>query len=258
LQLRYERHVGVERPPLRWVYREELRRIRRYETHVASAFDHLTVVSEVDRRYLPSRNVTVVPLGVDADVFRPLPALRRPAPTVVFSGRLGYAPNADAAVWLVEEILPRIHAARPDVQLVLAGADPSAPVRALARRPGVVLTGRVSSMPHALNVATVAVAPLRSGSGMQNKVLEAMACALPVVTTHRAFEGIQGQPGRDLIVADSPTQIADAVVALLADPARAESIGQAARETVRRHHSWEASAARLEEIWQAVASGANE
>jgi len=109
----------------------------------------------------------------------------RPPARIVFAGNLGYFPNVDAAAWLARDILPRLRAARADVELRLVGARPARAIRALASEPGVSLAASVPAMAPELAAATVALIPLRAGSGLQNKVLEAMSVGTPVVATPR-------------------------------------------------------------------------
>ena len=251
MQLRMARYVASERPPKRWLYREELRRIRPYERRVVAEFDHVLVVSEQDKEFLPGDHVTVLPNGVDTDEFAPQPERGR-SETLVFSGNMHYEPNIHSVTWFAERCLPRIRAAVPNATLVVAGADPHPAVAALAGKPGVRVTGFVPSMPDALNEAAVAVAPMRSGSGIQNKVLEAMACGLPVVASSLALGGIGARAGEQIVVADDAEETAAAVVALLRDRERAESIGERARDYVVREHSWERAGEEVEEIYERV------
>lgn len=254
LVLRLEHYVQVATPPKRWVYAEELRRMREYEPAVARRADHVIVVSERDRPYFPGADVTVVENGVDTELFAPDPARRR-ADAIVFSGNMGYEPNVDAARWFVAECFGRIRAQVPTATLSIVGARPTRAVRELADRPGVAVTGFVDSMPAALNEATVAVAPLRSGSGIQNKILEAMACGLSIVATPTAVGAIDAHHGRDIVVAEGAESFADAVVRVLRDASLREALARNARTRVVESYSWARGAERVEEIWNAAVSG---
>jgi polysaccharide biosynthesis protein PslH len=211
------------------------------------------VVSESERAALPAGgNVQIVPNGVDTEAFA-FDARARPPARLVFGGNLGYFPNADAAEWLARDILPRVRAARPDAELRLVGARPAAAVRALGARPGVAVVGAVPAMAPELAAATVAVVPLRAGSGLQNKVLEAMAVGTPVVATRLAAAGLVVAPGEHLLVADDAAGLAAGVLALLGDPARARAMAHAARALVLARYRWESSAAAVEAAWTAAA-----
>jgi glycosyltransferase involved in cell wall biosynthesis len=224
--------------------------MRRYEPAIARRADHVIVVSERDRERLPCDHVTVIENGVDTDVFFPVPERRR-ANALVFSGNMGYEPNVDAAVWLVERCLPLVRARIPDVSLDIVGARPARAVRRLASR-GATVTGPVDSMPAALNEASVAVVPLRSGSGIQNKILEAMACGLPVVTTSVGLGTIDATPGVELLVADGEAEFAEAIVRLLRDPTLRAELGRRARERVVAGYSWDRGAELVEQIYRDV------
>ena len=251
MQLRMERNAALERPPKRWLFQEELRRVRRYEPELVNRFDHVIVVAERDREPLPPGPISVVPNGVDADAFAPRPELRRRA-SLVFSGNMSYEPNVHAVTWFVERCWARVRAAVPHASFTIAGSRPARAVRELEREPGVHVTGFVDSMPDALNAASLAVAPLRSGTGIQNKILEAMACGLPVVTTPLGLGDIAARDGFDVAVADAEDEFAAAVIRLLRDADAAAEMGARAREFVVRRHSWEHAADEVDAIYDAV------
>jgi glycosyltransferase involved in cell wall biosynthesis len=209
-------------------------------------------VSEAERAALggPSA-VRVVPNGVDVGTFAWAEDARPPA-RLVFGGNLGYFPNVDAAVWVARDILPRVRVAVPHAELRLVGARPARAVRALRARPGVSLAASVPAMAPELAAATVALVPLRAGSGLQNKVLEAMAVGTPVVATPRAVAGLDLRAGEHALVADDAAGLAAAVVALVRDPVRARTLARAARALVERRYRWEDSAAGVEAAWQAA------
>lgn len=172
---------------------------------------------------------------------------------VVFVGNLGYFPNVDAALWFAQETLPLL--ARP-THLELVGMRP-APVlqRLAATNDRVHLVGPVAEVQTHYSRAAVAIAPLRSGSGQQLKILEAMAMGTPVVATSMASAGIDALPGEHLLVADQPADLARQIERLLRSPSLAASLAYAARALIERRYSWEASALALERLWlQAAAS----
>jgi len=157
-------------------------------------------------------------------------------------------------VWLGRDILPLIRKARSDVELRLVGARPASAVRALASGERVSLAAGVAAMAPELAAATVAVIPLRAGSGLQNKVLEAMAVGTPVVATPQAVGGLDVHPGEHLLVAEDADGLAAATVALLRDPDRARGLARAARMLVEQRYRWEDSAAGVEAAWRAAAA----
>jgi sugar transferase (PEP-CTERM/EpsH1 system associated) len=254
LSANFARRARHERGPLALVSRCEARRLARFETALLGRVHAGLVVSEAERAELHGDNVRVVPNGVDVDAFRYRENGRPPA-RVLFAGNLGYFPNVDAVRWLVGDIFPRVRTARPDAELRLVGARPARAVQTLARAAGVSLAADVSAMPPELGAATVAVIPMRAGSGLQNKVLEAMAVGTPVVTTPRAIAALAVRPGEDVLVAEDAAGIAAAVVDLLRDPERARAMARAARAVVERRYRWEDCAAGVEAAWESAVRG---
>ncbi len=207
----------VTRPPKRWVYRREARVLSAFETRATERAVTTLVINEKERAVLsamaPAADVRVLPNGVDIDDFRPAgPA--PPSRTVVFCGVMNYAPNEAGASWLVTEVWPAVVARHPDALLEIVGSQPSAVVRALAA-PGVTVTGAVPHTRDYLWRAAVSVAPLHTARGLQNKVLEALAAGVPVVTTTAVCEGLPDGVGQGCTVADAADQFAAGIVRLL-------------------------------------------
>jgi len=239
---------GVLGPVAAW----EATRLARFERHLIERTARSLVVSAAERAALGDDPRTVIVAnGVDTDAFA-FHDGPRPAARLLFFGNLGYFPNVDAVRWLVSDIFPRVRAAVPDAELRLAGARPARVVRALARRPGVSLAAGVPAMAPEVAGATVALVPMRAGSGLQNKVLEAMAAGTPVVATPPAIAALDVRPGEHLLVAEDGPAVAAATVALLRDPARARAMATAARALVERRYSWEDSARAVEAAWEAA------
>lgn len=253
MQLNFARRVTKERPPKQWIFQEELRRVTAYERQMCDFFDHLIVVSDLDRDYIPG-NVHVIPNGVDTDHFIAAPHLPVD-PVLVFSGNMGYAPNIHAITWFIEHCFDRIRAEVPGAHLVVAGANPSKEIQAFATIPGVTVTGFVESMVNTLHKARLAIAPMQTGSGVQNKILEAMACELPVVTTRLGLGSLKAVAERDIVVAEDPTTFADQVIELLKNATYSKALGRHAREFVLRHHSWDNAADQVEEVYGLVLGG---
>ncbi|MFL6862294.1 MAG: TIGR03087 family PEP-CTERM/XrtA system glycosyltransferase [Allosphingosinicella sp.] len=225
------------------LYRREAALLFAFEREVAARASVSLFVSEAEaalfraRAGLPAADIRALQNGVDLDRFRPGAAApaEAPRPLIVFTGQMDYPPNVEAVRGFVAGVLPLL----PGATFAIVGRGPTEAVRALASD-RVIVTGEVADVRPWLAAADVVVAPLRIARGVQNKVLEAMAMARPVVATPAAFEGIEAEPGRDLILADSPEAQAEAIARLLADPARAAALGAAARRQIERTYAWDA------------------
>jgi glycosyltransferase involved in cell wall biosynthesis len=167
---------------------------------------------------------------------------------------MSFGPNIAAARWFATDVLPRLRSRCPDAHFTIVGRDPDPSVLALASAPGVTVTGRVDDVRPYLARAAVVVAPLVSGSGIKNKVLEALAMGRPVVATPLAVEGLVATAGEDLVVASGADGVADAVADLLADEPRADAIAAAGRRLVERRYSWRAAADRYAALYAELAA----
>jgi sugar transferase (PEP-CTERM/EpsH1 system associated) len=239
----------------RLLARAELAPTRRYEERLVRDFDRVLVSADRERQgwAAPDGGAAIVTLanGVDPAHFAPRPDARQPA-TLVFAGRLAYHANQAAVRRLLESIMPGVWAARPETRLAIVGADPSARLRAWVRRAGprVTLTGTVPDLRPFLARAAVSVNPLPYAVGIQNKLLEAMAMATPVVASPAAAAGLQAEAGRELLVEEEPGRFVAAVLHLLDDPSAAARIGAAGRRYVGDRHGWPQAAARLEMVYR--------
>ncbi|MFZ0791480.1 MAG: TIGR03087 family PEP-CTERM/XrtA system glycosyltransferase, partial [Chromatiaceae bacterium] len=238
--------------PLNWVYRRESHRLAAYERAVAREFDVSLFVSEQEAALFRSRlgsggaRVTHIRNGVDCDYFNPENAGSSPYPpgreVVVFTGAMDYWANADAVAWFAKEVWPRVRSSRPNTLFVVVGSNPGPAVAALAGA-DLMVTGRVPDVRPYLRHALVVVAPLRIARGIQNKVLEGMAMARPVVVTAMALEGIGAAHGSEVLVANDAESFAAAVLAVLDGQHRA--LGERARRWVARDFSWSEASRRL-------------
>ena len=224
------------------------RRVRAHERRHYPRCHAVAVVSpgeaERTQAVAPGARVAVVANGVDAG---PEPERRPdPRPTIAFHGRYGTRANAEAARFVATEVLPELRRLVPDVRLLLIGSDVGPDVAALAGD-AVEVTGPVDDVRAALGRAHVYVAGMVSGTGIKNKVLEAMAAALPVVATPLALDGIGEGPG--VVAAPTSVALAEAAVSLLADPELAAQTGRAGRARVVAEHGWDRSAAAIERLW---------
>jgi len=237
----------------RFVTRFELERTRLTEGKLIGEFDHVLVTSETDKKALlelalPSINpapISVLSNGVDLEYFHPNLDVQRDAETLVFSGKMSYHANISMVNYLAAEIMPRIWQKRPSVQLMIVGKDPTAEIRALSVDPRITVTGTVNDIRPFLWKATVAVVPLVYGAGIQNKILEAMACGTPVVTTSRTLSSLNAIPNEDVLVADDAEKFSQNILKLLDDPKFQFKISTAGTDYARKSHSWKVMAEAL-------------
>jgi polysaccharide biosynthesis protein PslH len=242
---------------LHWlVHTHEALRVRAIERKIARRADLSLFVTEAETALFRAQagpiDADVRPLsnGIDLAFYDPragfAPLAPPPSgPLLVFTGQMSYRPNIEGVTAFADQVLPLVRRALPDAQFAIVGRGATAEVTALAERPGVIVTGEVPDVRPWLAAAAVVVAPLAIARGVQNKVLEAMAMARPVVASPGAFCGIDAEPGRDLIVADEPEEQAAAILALIADPKRAAAMGEAARRRMEEGYSWDARLAPL-------------
>jgi polysaccharide biosynthesis protein PslH len=237
--------------PASWVYSIEGHKLQRAETRLAAAFDVCTCTTRGELETLASfaaaRHLAWFPNGVDAEYFQPTGVPYDPD-TICFTGRMDYYPNQQSMLEFCRDTLPLVRAVRPTTRLKIVGADPPGSIRALAAIPGVTVTGTVADIRPHLESAAVSVAPLRIARGTQNKILESMAMAVPVVSTALAARGVDAVPGEHLLTADRPPDSADAILRLLRDHACRDRLGRAARARVQTHHDWGASMRTLDGI----------
>jgi sugar transferase (PEP-CTERM/EpsH1 system associated) len=253
---KWTQYAPTQRWPLSWVYAREGRRLAEWEARVAQDFDATLLVSHDEATLLQQRvpaarhKIGAFENGVDAEYFSPARDYPNPyppdVPGVVFTGAMDYWPNVDAVTWFAERIFPAVRDAVPAVQFAIVGSRPTEAVRALARQPGVVVTGGVPDVRPWLAHAACAVAPLRIARGVQNKVLEAMAMARPVVTTPQAAEGIRAEAGRDFQrVADEPAFAATVIAQL-----RARGSNPAARACILAGYDWTRNVAVVDSLFE--------
>ncbi len=233
-------------------YRLEACKLRQYEKKVAQKFDYCTLTTEGEldefRKLEVDRPHTVIPNGVDASYFQPTSRNGAAKTAIIFLGRMDYFPNIDGIVYFAKSILPRIRTRIPEAQLRIIGSDPAPEVRRLSEAGGVVVTGHVPDVRPYLRDAAVSIAPLRMARGTQNKILESMAMAIPVVATRQAAKGVQGIPDKHLLVGDNDESFANQVIRVLENPNLQEYLSNAGRKRVEEAHAWPASMTLLDQV----------
>jgi glycosyltransferase involved in cell wall biosynthesis len=244
-------------PLVRRVYDMELARVSAYERSVAQRAAGGVVITQLDRDAIGDARLAVIPQCVDTQKFAYHEGPRDNA-TLIFAGNMGYQPNVDAVTWFASECWPVLRTQRPELRFQIVGARPAPAVLALGRLPGVEVTGPVDSMVPYLQRATIAVNPIRCGSGMQNKLLEAMSAGVPVVTTEFANRGVGAVAGRDTQVGSNAKQLTTAVLALLADPEQRLRQARSAHLWVEATYGWAGHARALVEQYRRAISSVSQ
>jgi glycosyltransferase involved in cell wall biosynthesis len=193
----------------------------------------------------------VIPNGVDLSLFTPTDSPPAPEPALLFVGNYEYGPNVEAALWLAREIFPRVRAEVGGARLWLVGNGPPAEVQALAGS-AIAVTGRVPDVRPYYAQAAVFIAPLRTGAGIKNKVLEAAAMAKPLIVTPVAADGIGLVAGQQALYGQTAAELAAAAIRLLNNPDEGRALGAAARRLVESRFTWEGVADQYAALYAAL------
>lgn len=279
LALNLSRRADLDCTPKRILVRLEEKRVRRYEVDIMKSFDSGTVVANFDRDYLLNQdenlNLSVVPMGVDLnyfnnnivngdntaetdspstvqDEFDTDALVTGESKVLLFTGTMNYFPNSDAVIHFCKEILPLIQKQHPDASFYIVGNHPTNQVKQLEKQDGVVVTGYVPDIRPYFEKASIFVAPLRAGSGIQTKNLEAMAMQIPVVTTSIGAMGLEAEHEKEVLIADTPEHFAERVVDLIENPKRRKSVAKAGRKRVENSYDWSVLVEKLEQIYMQI------
>ena len=233
----------------RWYNQRESQILKPIEIERCSKADIVLVTSEREQQILqsllPQQLIVTVPNGVDTEMFQQRGNREEVSGRIVFTGAMNYYPNVNAVLFFAQHCWPLIQARVPDATWQIVGREPPAEISALARLPGVQVTGSVPDVRPYLTEAAVAVAPLQIGSGTRLKILEALAMGKAMVSTSIGCEGIAVVLGKHLLIADQPETFASAVVELLNDPTKRHKLGTAGRKLVETQYSWTQCSDRL-------------
>ncbi len=267
---KWKQYAKYTKWPFSWIYKLESKRLAQYEKKVAQIFHYSIFVSKKEAKlfYMQNpdiRNILAIPNGVDFDYFNPYhfstnnlsqpttQSTNRPInpstsyPMLLFTGAMDYYANVDGVVWFCKNIFPQLIKKFPELRFYIVGRNPASTIKEWANHQ-VIVTGYVEDIRPYYQMATIYVAPLRIARGIQNKILEAMAMAKPVVSTSKAFEGIEATPNKDLLLADSEKEFIEKITGLLQNPEKRKSLGISARQTVEKNYSWQYNLKILEEI----------
>jgi glycosyltransferase involved in cell wall biosynthesis len=235
------------------IYKLESQRLRKYEAIIANTFQHCILVSEKEtadftKLVCTGSNITPVMNGVDTDRFSYEP-VNYNRECLVFTGAMDYYANVEAVLYFVNCILPLIKEVVPSVKFYVVGSNPTPKILDLPSEfPNVTVTGYVDSVKSYVVNSAVFVAPMRIARGVQNKILEAMAMGVPVVTTSLGFEGLACLPGRDLYVEDQPERFASQVLRLMHDDELRNTTAAHALKTIKENYNWSDNLEKLTQV----------
>lgn len=252
LSMNAERRMDQAHGIWHFILHYEFKMLRSTEYNSFKIFDALTIISEPDCDAIPHKrngDIHVVPNGVDFDFFSPIEQPRQY--DIVFCGNMRYEPNVRAAQFLAEKIMPLVWQTHPNASLLLAGACPKAKVSKLASD-HITVIDSPEDIRKCYASARIFAAPMLTGSGLQNKLLEAMAMQMPCVTTSIANDSLHAEEGREVLVGDTAREFADHIVRLLDDEDLCRSIASNGNTFVHNTYSWELSCSKLESILQSV------
>lgn len=253
LSMNAERRMRMSRGLWHYIMHYEFKMLRSSEYNAFKIFDALTIISDIDCDAIPHmRNdeICVVPNGVDLEFFHPIECEK--SYSVAFCGNMSYEPNVHAARFLVREVMPLVWREFPDARVLIAGASPKPAVEQLAQDHRVTVSGYVDDIRQSYASAQLFCAPMLSGSGLQNKLLEAMSMQIPCVTTSLANNSLCAEPEKEVLVGDTAEQIADHIVRLLRDRELHSRIAGSGHHFVHSRYSWSAAGEQLQALLQEV------
>jgi len=246
-----ERRIEHAAVPLKWLFRMESKRLAQYERQVFDYFENHTIISGQDKAHIlhPKKNtITLIPNGVDHKFFEAVSMPQRY--TLVFTGNMSYPPNIEAAKYIRQEIFPLLNHPEKKINCLISGANPHHSLKKL-ESPDFHIGGWVEDIRESYCQSDIFIAPMLIGTGLQNKLLEAMAMGLPCITTSLANNALLAAPGKEILIADTPEAFAAQIFRLMDDPAYFQSIAQAGREFVRKNYQWQAANEKLIQLLKA-------
>ena len=242
-----KRRADIASPVTRPIYNMEYRRLTRYEAAIFDDFDVRTIISEPDRKLFPHEKrdeILIIPNGVDHDFFKPIE--REKLYDLVFTGNMSYPPNVNAVEYLADEIMPIVWKTLPDTKLYIAGATPDPKVKKAASDK-IIVSGWLDDIRDAYAQSRVFIAPMRIGTGLQNKLLEAMSMRLPAITSPLANASLGAKPDEEILIGSNAQEMAQHIITLLTDKEKSDRLAQAGFDFTNRVYDWGKATEKLEE-----------
>jgi len=233
---------------MKWFLKTETSRLKRYEHFIFEDFDNLSIISEQDKNLIvniKNDNIKVVPNGVDYQTYKFRDVKKEF--DLIFTGNMAYAPNVDSVLFLVNEVMPLVWKENKNVNLVIVGAEPGKKVMNL-KSEKVMVTGWVEDISDYYAKSKIFIAPMQIGTGLQNKLLEAMAMKLPCITSTLANNALGATHQKNILIGNNPAEYAQYVLSLLQDKELNYKLSEAGYHFVKEHYTWENSTKILEEL----------
>ncbi|PCJ27445.1 MAG: glycosyltransferase [Flavobacteriales bacterium] len=233
---------------LKWFLKTETIRLKRYEHFIFEDFDNHVIISEQDRRLIVNvnnDNVVVVPNGVDYDTYKHKELTKEY--DLIFTGNMAYPPNVDSVIYLVNNIMPLVWKEQPNIKLVIVGAQPSSKVLKLKSN-RVIVTGWVEDISQYYSKSKIFVAPMQIGTGLQNKLLEAMAMKIPCITSELANNALGANHDEEILIGNSEIDYTHHIIRLMKDVNLQKEIAQKGYQFVKENYTWEGSTSVLENL----------
>ena len=232
--------------PIKWIFKRESTLLAKYEQEVYRFFDASFFISRAEVDLFCQKNKCVdrplaIGNGIDYQSYAPAALVpENRDPVFIFTGVMDYRPNVDAVIWFTKHVWPRVIRSHPESRFIIAGMNPAPAIMALAKGKGIEITGFVDDILPYYHQSDFFVAPLRIARGVQNKILQAFSCGLPVISTSMGAEGIEYIEGKHILIADTPDDFFNRIEMLVNDGELTRSLKDNAMQLVKEHYSWEA------------------
>ncbi|MCD4773794.1 MAG: glycosyltransferase [Bacteroidales bacterium] len=226
----------------------EYKRLLKYENHIFDKFDNKTIISIPDRNLIPhpeKEKIAIILNGVDTVFYKPIK--REKEYELVFTGNMGYPPNVNSVIYLTEKILPIVREKMPEIKIMFAGASPDPKVKAVNSE-NIKVTGWVDDIRECYAKAKIFIAPMQIGTGLQNKLLEAMAMKIPCISSPLANNALKAKDGKEIIIGNSPEEYAEKIIYFLEHKNEAETIAENGYNFVHKNYNWENATQKLEKL----------
>jgi len=244
-----ERRIALSPFYIKWFLTTETTRLKRYEHQIFDTFDNLTIISEQDKNlivHIKNDAIQIIPNGVDYEMFKFQENCKKKY-DLIFTGNMAYPPNIDSVIYLVNEVMPLVWKKYPTIKLVIAGAEPDKKVLQLASE-NVEITGWVKDITTYYAAAKIFVAPMQIGTGLQNKLLEAMAMQIPCVTSQLANNALGAEHQNSILIGNQPEEYCEHIISLLENKNLYNEIATSGYDFVKKNYTWEGTTEKLNEL----------